>query len=134
MKTKLTCLEDCLISKDSLDSLKLCDFNSDNILLKGRAGAGKTTICRLLIELYPNYTIVDNIDANFVLTNNKILATTTNLTLNLSGFKSVIVSPLPRLKLLKALCSLNIKSDKCLWECINAKYPNIAKILELYTQ
>lgn len=127
-------LEECIITDSSLAELKMCNFSRDNILLRGRAGVGKTTICKILLDMYPYYSIIENINEHSMLPNSKILATTTNLKLELPNFKTVTLLPLPRLALLKRLSKFNITSTKNLFECINSKYPNINKILEMYTK
>jgi hypothetical protein len=129
---KPTILEDCLISKESLKKLLKCNFDG-NVLLKGRAGVGKTTICKIILKKYPEYQLIENIDKNYKPSSNKILATTTNLNFESDFFESIIIEPLSPLDLLKRLSDLKIKSTRNLYKCIEEYYPNINKILNLYS-
>lgn len=131
---KPTNLNECLITDESLAEINSCNFNTDNILLRGRSGVGKTTICRILLDMYPCYSIIENINEYSMLPNSKIIATTTNLNLQLSNFKGITLMPLPPLILLKKLSKFNILSTKKLFYCINSNYPNINKILEMYSK
>jgi septin family protein len=129
---KPTILEDCLISKESSKKLLKCNFDG-NVLLKGRAGVGKTTICKIILKKYPEYQLIENIDKNYKPGSNKILATTTNLNFESDFFESIIIEPLSPLDLLKKLSDLKIKSTRNLYKCIEEHYPNINKILNLYS-
>lgn len=126
-------LEQCLIKPDSLNAIFSCNFPKDNILLKGRAGVGKTTVCRLLVDKYPQYSIIENIKIPFSnFSSNKLIATTTCVDLEIEGFTSVLLEPLSPLNLLKELSKFNLNYSKSLYICILNHYPNINKILSSY--
>jgi len=134
LKFKPSKLEDCLIHDISLNKILTCNFNNYNVLLRGKSGVGKTLICKLIKEKYPNITIIENIENfNFAFPS---IATTTNLSMDNHMFHIIIdIIPLSRMDLLKRLSFLinnTIQSENSLYDSIHLYYPNINKILNHY--
>lgn len=134
LKLKPTNLQNCLLDKVCLNQLLSCDFKNSNILLRGRAGVGKTLICTIVKTKYPIVSIVENV--NLFNLRRPTLSTTNNLSLFCPSFDKIIdVIPLTKLELLKQLSFLigDYKSLKNnLYESIDLFYPNINKILNHY--
>lgn len=133
-KLRPTRLENCIIANSSLQDLLSCNFQNTNVLLRGRAGVGKTLICKIVKLAHPYVAINEDI-LNFNLTAPSI-STTTNLHLYSSVFDKIIdIVPVSKLMLLKRLSVLtkdHISLKSSLFSCINVYYPNINKILNCY--
>ncbi len=128
-------LESCLFQEETLNNILACNFTSSRVLLRGRAGSGKTIICKLLKEKYPSLSITEDVKT-FLDIPSPCLCTTTNLSLNNAIFDKIIdIIPLSRILLLKKLTELlsahGINSPG-LYESILLFYPNINKILTHY--
>lgn len=128
-------IESCLIEKETLNNIFACNFVDSRILLRGRAGSGKTIICKLLKEKYPSLSIIEDVKT-FLDIPSPCLCTTTNLSLYNAIFDKIIdIIPLSRILLLKKLTELlsahGINSPG-LYESILLFYPNINKILTHY--
>ena len=133
-KLRPTKLENCIIENKSLKNLLTCDFKNTNILLRGRAGVGKTLICNIVKTKYPFVTI--NEDITTLSLKVPSISTTTNLSLLSPIFHKIVdIIPISKLALLKSLSLLaedHKRWDKSLFCCINLHYPNINKILHCY--
>jgi hypothetical protein len=99
--------------------------------LRGRAGVGKTLICRIVKSNYPDINVVENV-VRFDLIKPSI-CTSNNLTLSSSIFDKIIdVIPLSRPKMLKALADMlygKVQLRRSLYTGLQIFYPNINKIL-----
>jgi hypothetical protein len=128
-------INDCLVDPRTMDLLLNTDFLKNNVLLRGRAGVGKTTITKLLNSNHPSILIYENVDENFSNNYKPIIGTTNKLDFNSKIFDIIIdVNPLDKLTLLKSLSKLisnNITSNS-LYHSIFLYYPNINKILTHY--
>lgn len=128
-------INDCLVHPNTLDLLLNVNLLNNNVLLRGRAGVGKTTIAKLLKQKYPSILIYENIDDYFNNNYKPIVGTTNKLDCNNKTFDVIIdVKPLDKLILLKSLSKLigdNITSNS-LYTSIFLYYPNINKILTHY--
>jgi replication-associated recombination protein RarA len=129
-------LKECLIHSDSMKLISKCNFELENVLFVGRAGVGKTLICKLLKSEHKNINYIENVDKNFDPIR-PCIATSNNLKLKNDKFDKIItIHPLSKMDLLKTLSDLLkneiINSKISLLDCINLKYPNINKIILEY--
>lgn len=134
LKLRPTKLQNCLLHKSCIDELLSCNFINSNILLRGRAGVGKTLICNIVKTKYPMVNIIENV--NLFKLKKPTISTSNNLNLfSLSFDKIIDIVPLSKLELLKQLSFLigqNKPIKNNLYESINLYYPNINKILNHY--
>lgn len=133
-KLRPTSLEDCLIQSSSLHNLLDCNFANSNVLLRGKAGVGKTLICDIIKKEYPHVIVNENVKSFRLIA--PTISTTTKPRLYSSVFHKIIdIHPISKLILLKTFSGLAKKyhkSDIRLFHCINLHYPNINKILNCF--
>jgi predicted nucleotidyltransferase len=129
-------IEELLIDDSCIKNLLQINPNFDNILLTGRAGVGKTLICKILLKTHENINYYENIDEFFV-PKRPSIATSNNININNKNFNKIIeIKPLSKLILLKKLIFLyedqDFNRNTTLFDSINKFYPNIKKIISFY--
>lgn len=129
-------INELLIDDSCKKMLYDIDFLNNNTLLIGRAGVGKTLICKIVKSLNPNINYIEDICYDFEPTKPTI-ATSNNLNLKNKNFDHIIeIKPLNKIVLLKRLSfflkDFEFNNKTTLLSCIDRKYPNVNKILTLY--
>lgn len=130
-------IKELLIDPYCIEELLNLNFNSHNTLLTGRAGVGKTLICKILKNKYKHLNYYENISNNFTPAFPSI-ATSNNTKITNKNFDKIIeIVPLSKIVLLKKLINVLdngiFNKQKTLYTCINKFYPNINKIISEYT-
>jgi hypothetical protein len=130
-------IEELLIERSCIENLLNLNPYSDNILLTGRSGVGKTLICRIFKKNYEKLNYYENVDKNFI-PNSPSIATSNDIKIQNNNFNKIIeIIPLNKLVLLKKLITLHnytgFNQQKTLYKCIDKFYPNINKIISEYT-